>query len=124
MSDERRIKPRKRSISVKAEDYNTVRISQILYSLRVKLGNRTQAECATNIGFPASIWARHEKGNIKLINLDFINKICDTFGYKIEDVLVKKEPKNKTERLLKWATSEEARPYIEKAYQEFLVNKL
>ena len=119
MTEERRIKQRNRSVSAKAEEYNTLKISQILYSLRIKLGHRTQAECANLIGFPTSVWARHEKGNIKLINLDFINKICETFGYNIDEVLVKKEPKTKAEKLIQWASTEEARPYLEKAYKEY-----
>lgn len=123
MTEEYRTAPRKRSTSVRAELYNTVRISQILYSLRLKLGHRTQAECANLIGFPTSVWARHEKGNIKLINLDFINKICETFGYNIDEVLVKKEPKTKVEKIIQWASTEEARPYLEKAYKEYLADK-
>lgn len=117
---ERKIRPRNRSMSVRADEYNTLRLSQILYSIRIKLGNRTQAECAKLLGFPTSTWSRHEKGNIKQISLDFVDKICETFGYTKEAILVKKE--RKIDKVMEWAVTEEARPYIEKAYKEYQID--
>ena len=117
---ERKIRPRNRSMSVRADEYNTLRLSQILYSIRIKLGNRTQAECAKLLGCPTSTWSRHEKGNIKQISLDFVDKICETFGYTKEAILVKKE--RKIDKVMEWAVTEEARPYIEKAYKEYQID--
>lgn len=114
---------RNRSKGVKASDYNMIKISNLLYSTRKRFDNRTQGDMAKLLGFPPSIWSRHEQGDkIKLINLDFINKFCEYFGYNIEDVLVPVVPKEKkySSVILEWAMKPEARPYLEKAYQEYL----
>lgn len=113
---------RRRGASVKAELYDMVKYANVLYTLRAKV-KKQQTEIAAMIGCSQSQWARNETGNVRQISLDFVDRVCSTFNIPRDTLLVPLDKQEKLDpawfKILQWANTSEAKPYIEEAYRKF-----
>lgn len=117
---------RKRGESVRADEYNIVKYTTALYTLRTTI-KANQAEMAKLLGVAQSTYARNELGDIQFIYLDFVNTVCEKFKVDRDYLLAKitdvEEVDPDLANALKWLKTKEAAPYILNAYKTYLADK-
>lgn len=117
---------RKRGESVRADEYNIVKYTTALYTLRSSI-KANQAEMAKLLGVGQSTYARNELGDIQFIYLDFVNTVCEKFkvdqDYLLDKITDVEEIDPELAQALKWIKTKEAAPYILEAYRIYKKDK-
>lgn len=103
-------------------DYDLCAYSSKLYNVRTTL-KLTMREMADMLNIPLSTYQTNEVGNVKKIPAFIVEQMVEKFKVDITSLLV---PINKDRlglQVIKWMNSNDAIPYIMKAYEQYLEDK-
>ena len=106
-------------INYSVKDYDVANVANILYTARMNMGV-TQQQFAKYIGTSSSAYGRHESGKVKWISSKLIKNFCEKFNIPIEKIIVPISKEGEKRNYYTWIRREDAQPYLEKAYQEWL----
>lgn len=106
-------------INYSVKDYDVANVANILYTARMNMGV-TQQQFAKYIGTSSSAYGRHESGKVKWISSKLIKNFCEKFNIPIEKIIVPISKEGEKRNYYTWIHREDAQPYLEKAYQEWL----
>lgn len=105
----------------KKEEFDHFKFTQFLYNLRQSLGLSQQA-MAAKIGCSVSAYTRYEAGRFNRVTTDFVEKVCATFNITRDELIQSNADDIQQTQLYLWLSTPEARPYLLKAYHEYLTD--
>lgn len=109
-------------INYSVKDYDIAHVANVLHTARMSMG-LTQQDFAKYIGISSSAYGRHESGKVKWISSKLIKGFCEKFNIPIDKVIIPVSKDGEKRNFYYWIRREDAQPYLEKAYQEWLEDR-
>lgn len=109
-------------INYSVKDYDLANVANMLYTARMNMG-LSQQDFAKYLGISSSAYGRHESGKVKWISSKLIKSFCEKFNIPIDKVIVPISKEGEKRNFYNWVRRDDAQPYLEKAYQEWLEDR-
>ena len=104
-------------------DYDVAQFAQKLYNARMKLGLGIN-EFAKFIGYSYTTYYQNEKGKVTKISVELVDRLCEKFNTSADFWIKPLNTNCLSSQIRRWLDSDEAVPYIIKAYQQCKQDKV
>lgn len=104
-------------------DYDVAKFAQKLYNARMKLGLGIN-EFAKFIGSSYTTYYQNEKGKVTKISVELVDRLCEKFNTSADFWIKPLNTNCLSSQIRRWLDSDEAVPYIIKAYQQCKQDKV
>jgi len=105
-----------------SDEYDLLVISKAIYNERHKR-KMTNIKFAEFLNVPQTSLNRYERCDCTKIPVHFVDTFCEKCNINKSDLLIPLKPLTLEEEIYEWSKSNEAIPYIRKAYMEFKNDK-